>query len=185
MNENNPAASITSREPLPRRMVLDANHYQKLAARTECNQAASLKRMAANRETAMTVVPDQPMNEHPDLLNIRLNHAVIGMCGETGELASLMQKTVYYGKPFNPAAFKEELGDVLWYVALACNAAGFSMEDLFRENLAKLAARYPDKYTDHNAADENRDREAEARAAQTAANGVPAEGYPRQMIDGA
>lgn len=42
---------------------------------------------------------------------------------------------------------KEELGDVLWYAALACKCGGFSMSDLMRGNIEKLQRRYPDGFS--------------------------------------
>ncbi len=129
---------------------MNPNEYQKLAQRTECDQEKS-------RINYLTWQPDR-------LLPIRLNHAVIGMTGEVGELASTMQKWLHYGQPLDKVNVEEELGDLLWYVALACNALGVSMESVMEKNIAKLKKRYPDKYTEELAREENRNRESERRA---------------------
>ena len=45
------------------------------------------------------------------------------------------------------AAYKfycgKELGDVAWFLAEACSAFGFDLEDVMRDNLLKLHKRYP------------------------------------------
>jgi NTP pyrophosphatase (non-canonical NTP hydrolase) len=141
------------------------NEYQQLAARTECNQSNSLANMshglACNGEGLSKV-------RQQDLLSIRLNHSIIGLSGEVGELASLLQKWIYYNKQFTPEELtlklSEEYGDALWYVAEGLNALGVSMEDVMQRNIEKLKIRYPDKYTDWHAAHENRKLKEEESA---------------------
>ena len=41
----------------------------------------------------------------------------------------------------------KELGDVAWYLAETAYVLGYSLEDIFKANLAKLAARYPDGFS--------------------------------------
>ena len=40
----------------------------------------------------------------------------------------------------------KELGDVSWYLALTAYAIGYDLEDIFRMNIEKLKARYPDGF---------------------------------------
>lgn len=124
------------------------NEYQDMAARTICDQKMALNRMARyNHELSETAV--------------QLNHAVMGIGGEQGELCTALQRWIYYGREFDAINFQEELGDVLWYVAEACSALGVNMGDIMSRNISKLQVRYPDKYTDFHAAEENRDRKGE------------------------
>jgi NTP pyrophosphatase (non-canonical NTP hydrolase) len=97
------------------------------------------------------------------LLPVRLTHAVIGIQGECGELASALEKWIYYGQSLDIVNIKEELGDMLWYISLACNSTGLTLDDVMESNLRKLQSRYPEKYVGHLAIEENRDREAERR----------------------
>jgi len=83
------------------------------------------------------------------------------MMGELGELASNIEHHFYYGQGFDKVNFEEELGDVLWYVAEACSALGIPMETIASMNIKKLRKRYPDKYTDDLAREENRNRQQE------------------------
>jgi NTP pyrophosphatase (non-canonical NTP hydrolase) len=139
--------------------LLTPSAYQKLAARTETSQHNALRRI--NGQPAA----DHPKpNDSPDVTAVRFLHALIGLAGEAGELAGAAQKWLWYGKSLDTVNVKEELGDLLWYTAQACNAFGLDLGDVMRTNIAKLRARFPDRYTDEAAAEENRNREAERAA---------------------
>ena len=66
-----------------------------------------------------------------------------------------------YGKPIDRVNLKEELGDVLWYVALAIDELGTSFDEVMEINNAKLAARFGDVFTSEAAL--NRDLETERK----------------------
>ena len=77
--------------------------------------------------------------------SIGLPYTALGINGEAGEVAELVKKLYrdFAGVPdkkFRHAA-KQEVGDVLWYLAQFCRMAEISLEDCARENLEKLAAR--------------------------------------------
>lgn len=80
-----------------------------------------------------------------------LNHALYGMTSETGEFADAMKKHVIYGKPLDTENLKEELGDLMWYIALAATALNTDLSIICEENIDKLRKRYPEKYTDAHA----------------------------------
>lgn len=82
---------------------------------------------------------------------VDLLHASIGITTEAGELMDCIKKFAIYGKEFNYENFREELGDLLSYIALACNSCGFKMEDICEENIAKLKIRYPEKFSEADA----------------------------------
>jgi NTP pyrophosphatase (non-canonical NTP hydrolase) len=46
---------------------------------------------------------------------------------------------------------KEEVGDVLWYLALVCRAAGISLEEAAQANIKKLQVRYPERFSPNSA----------------------------------
>lgn len=89
----------------------------------------------------------------PDML--RLLHAAIGLQTETAEFSDMIKKHVFYGKPLDSVNLKEEIFDACWYMAIALDVLGYSFEDGFATNIAKLKARYPDKFSEDKA--ENRD----------------------------
>lgn len=37
----------------------------------------------------------------------------------------------------------DELGDVMWYVALTAKGLGYTLEDIANHNIEKLSSRYP------------------------------------------
>lgn len=79
-----------------------------------------------------------------------LNCAALGLCGEAGEFADVIKKVQHHGVELTEErilALRKELGDVLWYVAHACNVMNWSMEEIALLNRAKLRARYPEGFT--------------------------------------
>lgn len=74
-----------------------------------------------------------------------INHAVLGLTSEAGEVAGIFQK-VYQGHEVDPEHLKKELGDCLWMIAEACTAMGFDLEDVMMANIEKLRKRYPDGF---------------------------------------
>jgi NTP pyrophosphatase (non-canonical NTP hydrolase) len=86
-------------------------------------------------------------------------HAILGMMTELGEFSDPFKKFIYYGKPIDRTNAIEELGDLLWYVAIAANALNTTISEVQRVNIEKLSKRYPEKFTEFLAV--NRDLDAE------------------------
>lgn len=93
------------------------------------------------------------------LQNPRILHAGMGLVTEAGELLDALKKATYYGKELDLTNVKEEAGDMLWYLAILFDALGTSFEEEQARVIAKLKARFPEKFTEEAA--ENRDLEAE------------------------
>lgn len=80
-----------------------------------------------------------------------LNHAALGMSTETGEFGTIVKRCLIYDKEFTPEMREhavEELGDALWYIALAARTLDVPLGEIARRNIDKLALRYPEKYSD-------------------------------------
>lgn len=91
--------------------------------------------------------------EKEDPAKGRLYNALLGLCGESGEVADLFKKVLGHGHPYTTEMFakvQKELGDVLWYVAEMASVLGMTLEDIAGINIAKLRARYPQGFTTHN-----------------------------------
>lgn len=97
----------------------------------------------------------------PENCGAMLLHSVLGITGEVGELASAVEKYAWYGQDFDRRNVLEELGDVLWYVAEACDALDMDLGQVMFNNIEKLRKRFPDKFDEQRALEENRDRENE------------------------
>lgn len=89
--------------------------------------------------------------QHIDTNMYDLLHATLGISGEAGELLDAVKKTFIYNKPLDVVNAKEELGDLLWYIALACRTLNVTFEEIMQMNIDKLSKRYPEKYTDIDA----------------------------------
>lgn len=74
----------------------------------------------------------------------RLLHASLGLQTESAEVADLIKKGIFYGKPVDSNKVIDELGDIMWYLALAADAMGHSLEHIMITNIAKLRERYKD-----------------------------------------
>jgi NTP pyrophosphatase (non-canonical NTP hydrolase) len=101
----------------------------------------------------------------PDLLPVDILHAVMGVSTEAGELLDVAKKAMFYGKDVDLINLDEEIGDVLWYIAIYCNARGTTIEELAHMNNQKLKVRFPDKFSTFHA--NNRDLEAERKSLET------------------
>lgn len=75
-----------------------------------------------------------------------LVNGVLGMGGESGECEDLVKKHIFQGHPLDLEHMAKELGDVAWYLAVTAYAIGYNLDDIFRMNVDKLLARYPDGF---------------------------------------
>jgi NTP pyrophosphatase (non-canonical NTP hydrolase) len=69
-----------------------------------------------------------------------LAYVALGLAGEAGEFAEKVKKKLRDGT-WSPVLAAKELGDVLWYIAAACDELDVSMDYIAQQNLEKLAAR--------------------------------------------
>ena len=100
-----------------------------------------------------------PVNMELDKAEHDLLHFGLGISTEAGELLDALKKSWFYGKPLDLVNIREELGDLLWYIAALHQRMGWDMELTMEANIAKLRKRYPEKFTKADAL--NRDLEAE------------------------
>ena len=91
----------------------------------------------------------------------RLIHVALGMQTESAEFSDALKKYVFYGKELDLVNLKEELGDMMWYMAIAFDALGTTFEEEQSRVINKLKTRYPDKFTSEAA--ENRNLAEERR----------------------
>lgn len=92
---------------------------------------------AYQRGALRTAAPRDKRNE--------LLHLVLGLVGESGEVAEKFKKWVRDHASdeslIDRADIGKELGDVLWYLAVLADYLDLSLNDIATANLAKLASR--------------------------------------------
>lgn len=82
---------------------------------------------------------------------MNLIHAALGVTSEAGEFADAIKAHAIYGKDLDRMNCMEELGDLLWFINLACKHLGWDIIEVMQENINKLVVRYPEKYSDQAA----------------------------------
>ena len=82
--------------------------------------------------------PDDPL--------YKLSLGAMGLAGESGEVVDHIKKVLFQGHVLDAEALMEEMGDVLWYLALLSDMLGCSLALLMEMNVKKLRARYPDGF---------------------------------------
>lgn len=75
-----------------------------------------------------------------------LTNAVMGLCGESGEVIDLVKKHLHQGHPLDREKLVKELGDVAWYLAEAATALAIPLEEILQGNIDKLRARFPEGF---------------------------------------
>ena len=86
-----------------------------------------------------------------------LTHAALGIATEGGEFTTEVKRAAIYDKPVTQEMVDhmvEELGDLLWYIALAAEHLSVPLNTIAQRNIDKLAKRFPQSYT--NTAAESR-----------------------------
>jgi NTP pyrophosphatase (non-canonical NTP hydrolase) len=75
----------------------------------------------------------------------RVTYPALGLASEAGEVCGKIKKVLrdrggdWAQAPLD--ALQDELGDVLWYVAVLAADLGLSLDDIAARNLAKLGSR--------------------------------------------
>ena len=72
--------------------------------------------------------------------------AAAGLAEEAGEVLGLVRKRVYQQREAPRDKLVEELGDVLWCLAMTAESLGVTLEEVATANVAKLHRRHPDGF---------------------------------------
>lgn len=93
----------------------------------------------AARMTARSDTPNMSSQQQ------RMLNWALGL-GEVGELQNLIKKWVFHGHDQGRMDMIDELGDILWYVAVIADELNTSLEAVMEHNIVKLRGRYPDGF---------------------------------------
>jgi len=91
-------------------------------------------------------------------INPRIFHSIVGIQTEATELLEALDITK---KELDDINIAEEFGDLDWYKAIGVNELGISWDTVLETVIAKLKARYPNKFTSEDAINRNLDKERE------------------------
>ena len=86
-------------------------------------------------------------------------HYTMGMVTEAVELIDVFKKHVAYGREIDWVNIVEELGDFCWYLANFCRINNLDFGEILDINIAKLKARYPERFDEEHANNRNLDIE--------------------------
>jgi NTP pyrophosphatase (non-canonical NTP hydrolase) len=80
-----------------------------------------------------------------DWKNVKNLEIVLGLCGETGEVAEKFKKLIRDHDCVVTDDYRreiaKELGDVLWYITAIASHIGVNLEDIAKDNNEKLSSR--------------------------------------------
>lgn len=114
--------------------TMDGRRYQGLAMRTNdgCETYRVTEKIKNNCGSGIDI---------GEILN-----SCLGMSGEVGEVNDMIKKWIFHEADLDEEHLQLELGDILWYVALLCDAFGWDMKKIMVMNILKLQKRYPDGF---------------------------------------
>jgi len=111
-----------------------------------------------NGLTALSMLTVDDLSDAETVLDIdpRIFHAILGAGTESVELLEALE---FNGKEMDLVNLGEEFGDLNWYQAIFCDAAGIKWDDILDTNADKLfrkkEARYKDGFSDEDANERN------------------------------
>ena len=114
----------------------------------------------AQRELGFEL-PDDFFNdiEEEDLLEEYGTLYCLDLINASSNLLDYHKKMLFYGKPLEEETYKEFFFKVVEALKVIINLEGFNIEDIHERNIAKLKARYGEKFSSESAL--NRDLEKE------------------------
>ena len=140
----------------------------KVELKIQAERIVELKKESANEYQRQALITNSPDYERIDAdlctmtkSDIDLLHASMGLVTESAEFVDTIKKTLFYGKQLDTTNLKEEIGDILWYVAIACKALDTDIATEMARNVSKLKKRYPNGFTEEKAI--NRDLDTERK----------------------
>lgn len=98
--------------------------------------------MDYRKEMLRTMNHDGNFDQESFIIN-----ATLGLTGEAGEVSDHVKKWLFQGHELDTKKLINELGDIRYYLELACYALGVTMEQVEQANSEKLRKRYPNGFS--------------------------------------
>lgn len=86
--------------------------------------------------------------------DIQILHSALGLATESGEILENLVAKIDNSSYDHPNLV-EELGDLMWYQAIMCDALSINFAEVQRKNIDKLKRRYPEKFSCDKAINRN------------------------------
>lgn len=118
-----------------------------------CNLIAATSKLDTNPQI-------YTLNSEEIKIDTRLFHGIVGNITETVELTEALLDNIKTGET-DVVNIAEELGDSFFYQAIIMDTLNLDQNQILERNVAKLKARFPEKFTTDNAI--NRDVEKERK----------------------
>ena len=121
-------------------MTISTKDYQKFVESTISKPSSNFQELISSLDTLEESGKFFGVSV-PELLT-----ASVGLSAESGEFTEVVKKMIFQGKPLtedNIFHMKRELGDICWYLSVACTALNTTLDEVLVMNVEKLSARYP------------------------------------------
>ena len=123
---------------------MNGNEYQALSMRTNDGKSDERLTEKAMKSYVSTKMGCNDVSDGPVVGELMMG--CLGMSGEVGEFNDIIKKWIFHEADLDQEHLKKELGDIMWYIALICNAFKWSLDDVMQTNVNKLMNRYPDGF---------------------------------------
>lgn len=117
--------------------AMTLNAYQRAASATNKNTLVYIEVKDGSWQTGDLLVEGSPETVLRPVLGV---YNALGLAGEAGEFVEKMKKRIRDGV-FDRELAAKELGDVLWYLSQLAKDIDYTLEDIAKMNLQKLADR--------------------------------------------
>ncbi|PFK68256.1 hypothetical protein COJ25_17115 [Bacillus cereus] len=81
---------------------------------------------------------------------VAIVNAALGLTGEAGEVADNVKKAEFHGHGWSGELRHNtamEIGDIMYYAAVAANELGYNLQEVCEMVINKLAKRYPEGFS--------------------------------------
>lgn len=103
----------------------------------------ALSRLFSSADDISSRVDDSVVDDGMTNNDIRILHAIMGMCTESGELVASFLPKLMHGDELDMVNMQEEIGDLMWYTAILIDAVcPGKFEEILCKNVEKLRKRY-------------------------------------------
>lgn len=125
----------------------DVYHYAQKAIQACQDLDLVKKKKFYNKDVSITSSVPADLKFYREDSGENTLHAAIGLTTECGEILEAVMKHKYCGSELDTVNIKEEIGDLMWYMAILLRDHDIDLFDAMETNIKKLRARYGEKFS--------------------------------------